>query len=140
MGFRFTILTPEGKVFDQEIDRVLLPTVDGPLMIEPGYTNIIVSLVKAGILKVIVADKPRYFAVFGGAVEVSKDHGCILMSEEINDGYDIDMARAIAARDRNLDLLKEVVKPEEMQMVKAKLAKALVRISTKELSQGKQDF
>ena len=138
MGFPFRLLTPQGIAIQGEANSVDLPTVDGPMTILPGYTNIIASLVKAGVLKVEIDAKPHYFAIFGGVVEMSKDHGCTVCVEEANDGYEIDMARAIAARDRNLDLINNKVDGTDIIKAKAALSKALARISAKELSQGKQ--
>ena len=137
MAISLNLLTPRGVVYKDEVDSILLPTVDGPLGIEPGYTNIIVSLVSAGVLKVDKAGKSRYFAVFGGLCEMTRDHGCVIACEEVNDGYEIDMARAIAARDRNLDLIAKNADLDSVKLAKIKLAKALARIDAKELSLGK---
>lgn len=44
--FRLRILTMGGVVFDGDVLSVLVPTEEGPLLIEPGYTNYIGSLKK----------------------------------------------------------------------------------------------
>ena len=138
MGFPFRLLTPQGIALEGQATSVEVPTVDGPMAILPGYTNIIASLSKAGVLKAEIDGKTRYFAIFGGVVENSHDHGCLVCVEEANDGYEIDMARAIAARDRNLDLIQTKNNSDDVLKARLKLAKALARISAKELSQGKQ--
>ena len=138
MGFPFRLLTPQGIALEGEATSVEVPTVDGPMAILPGYTNIIASLSKAGVLKAEIDGKTRYFAIFGGVVENSRDHGCLVCVEEANDGYEIDMARAIASRDRNLDLIQTKNGSDDVLKARLKLAKALARISAKELSQGKQ--
>ncbi len=134
--FRLKIFTPNGVIFDEDVLSVTVPAEKGPLCIEPGYTNIITSISKAGVLQVNTPEKTRYFAIFGGALDVSKLEGTSIYTEEINDGYAIDLARAIAARDRNLDRIER--RPEGIDIVraKAKLDKALVRISVKQLSEG----
>ena len=134
--FPLRILTPKGIIFDEEVLSLTVPTEKGPLCIEPGYTNIITSISKAGVLLVVTPTQKRYFAIFGGSLDVSKLEGTSIFTEEINDGYEIDMARAIAARDRNQDRLDK--RPEGIDIVraKAKLAKALVRINVKQLSEG----
>ena len=133
---RLRILTPKGIIFDDGVLSVTVPAEKGPLCIEPGYTNIITSISKAGVLQLVTPKQRRFFAIFGGVLDVSKLEGAYLYTEEINDGYEIDMARAIAARDRNLDRIEK--RPEGIDIVraKAKLAKALVRISVKQLSEG----
>ncbi len=134
--FHLRIFTPSGIIFDEDVVSVTVPVEKGPLCIEAGYTNLITSISKAGVLKVVTPTKTRYFAIFGGSLDVSKLEGTFIYTEEINDGYAIDMARAIAARDRNLDRLEK--RPEGIDIVRAriKLNKALVRISVKQLSEG----
>lgn len=127
-----------GTAFEGEALSILVPTTQGPLGIEPGYTNFIGAIAKAGVLKVVTADRTRYFAIFGGVVDVRKGERVDIYSEEVNDGFDIDLARAIAARDRNLDRISKREEGIDIIRAKAKLAKALVRISVKELSEGRQ--
>ena len=134
--FPLRIITPKGIIFDEEVFSATVPTEKGPLCIEAGYTNLITSISKAGVLIVQTPEKKRYYAIFGGSLDVSKLDGTSIFTEEINDGYMIDMARAIAARDRNLDRIEK--RPEGIDIVRAraKLAKALVRINVKQLSEG----
>lgn len=135
-SFPLRIFTPGGIIFDEEVLSITVPTEKGPLCVESGYTNLITSISKAGVLIVQTPQKKRYYAIFGGSLDVSKLDGTSIYTEEINDGYAIDMARAIAARDRNLDRIER--RPEGIDIVraKAKLAKALVRINVKQLSEG----
>ena len=134
--FRLKILTPQGIVFDEDVLSVTVPAEKGPLCIQPGYTNVITSINPAGVLQVVTPKQTRYFAIFGGALDVSKLEGAFIYTEEINDGYAIDMARAIAARDRNLDRIEKRPEGIDILRAKAKLAKALVRINVKQLSEG----
>ncbi len=134
--FRLRILTMGGVVFDGDVLSVLVPTEEGPLLIEPGYTNYIGSLKKAGVLRTITPEKTDFYAVFGGVIDVRKGGIATLYCEEINDGYSIDLARAIAARDRNLDRIEKHEEGIDILRAKAKLAKALIRIDVKHLSEG----
>ena len=137
MGFPFRLLTPQGIALEGEATSVEVPTVDGPMAILPGYTNIIASLSKAGVLKAEIDGKTRYFAIFGGVVENSHDHGCLVCVEEANDGYEIDMARAIASRDRALDRIEKSDPDLDIHRARASLARALARIDVKNLDEGK---
>ena len=130
------ILTPQGIDFDAEVDAFVVPTEKGPLMIEPNYTNLIAALSPSGVLKVVTGKQNLYYAVFGGLLRVNRLTGCEIYTEEINDGYEIDMARAIAARDRNLDLLEKKEPGTDVSLARYKLSKALVRIEAKNLSEG----
>ncbi|MBQ9456973.1 MAG: F0F1 ATP synthase subunit epsilon [Bacilli bacterium] len=130
------ILTPQGVAYDADVDAFVVPTEQGPLMIEPNYTNLIAALSPSGVLRVSKGKQNQYFAIFGGVLRVNRLSGCEIYTEEINDGYEIDMARAIAARDRNLDLIEKKEPDTDIALARFKLAKALTRIETKTLSEG----
>ena len=135
-GFPLKVLTMHGCVYDADALSVLLPTDKGPLLIEVGYTNFIGAIAPAGVLRIQTEKRMEYYAVFGGAVDVKRGKGVTVYCEELNYGEDIDLARAIAARDRNLDRIQ--TRPEGIDLVRAKikLAKALARIDAKRLSEG----
>ncbi|MBQ2494382.1 MAG: hypothetical protein II520_04020, partial [Bacilli bacterium] len=118
---RLTIRSEKGAFFDQEVDYVLLPTERGPLQFQEGCTPSIVRCVEAGVLKVVIQDKPNFFAIFHGLADVRPD-GVHLLVEEVEDGYEIDMARAIARRDRALDIIHNANDSEDVQFARISLA------------------
>lgn len=132
---KLTIRSEKGVFFEQEVDSFLLPAVRGPLLIEKGYTPSIIRCDEAGVLKVIINEKPKYFAIFHGLANVTPT-GAELLVEEIEDGYEIDMARAIARRDRDLDIINNAGDSEDVMFAKISLAKQLARISAKTLDSG----
>ena len=136
--FPLTISAPQGIVYQGEAISLSLPSSKGPLLIQPGYTNIIEGLQNAGVMVVETEKGKEFYAIFGGVVQFSKTSGCYVYSEEINNGYEIDMARAIAARDRNLDRLRSPDKGYDIARAKYKLLKALTRINVKQLSEGQE--
>lgn len=137
-GFPLRVITMNGVVYDDEALSVQVPTDKGPLLIEPGYTNFIGAISPAGVLKIQTTKRNEYYAIFGGVIDVKHGIGVTIYSEEINYGAEIDMARAIASRNRNLDRIDK--KPEGIDLIRAKikLAKALVRIDVKRLSEGEK--
>jgi F-type H+-transporting ATPase subunit epsilon len=60
----------------------------------------------------------------------------MILTEEIEDGGSIDMARAIAARDRAQDLLGSKESAVDIERAKAALNRALTRIDVKSLDEG----
>lgn len=137
-GLRLRILTPQGVAYDNDVESFLVPTEQGPLLIERGYTNLISTLSPAGVLRIDRNGKKAFFAIFGGVLQVNHEKGCSIFTEEIDDGASIDLARAQAARDRNLDRINSKDPNIDINRAKAKLAKALTRINVKTLSQGGQ--
>lgn len=134
--FRLKVLTMHGLVYDDEALSVLLPTEKGPLLLEPGYTNYIGAIAPAGVMRIQSAHGNKFYAIFGGVVDVKRTLGVTVYAEEINYAEEIDLARAVAARDRNLDRIE--TRPEGIDLIRAKvkLAKALARIDAKKLSEG----
>lgn len=131
---RLIVLTPKGVFLDQEVERFLVPSTMGPLEISEGYTPLIASLLESGVLKITMG-KPKYYAIFQGTLKVEEDRAFVMCSE-IEDGYSIDMARAIASRDRALDRIEKREEGIDVKRAKASLARALARISAKSLDEG----
>ena len=134
--FELEIISMKGPVYEGPCLSLSVPTEKGPLVIEPGYTNYIGALSPAGVLKVVTPERTDFYAVFGGVVDVKRNVKVSLFTEEINNGYEIDLARAMAARDRNLDRIEKHEEGIDLIRAKIKLAKALVRIDVKRLSEG----
>jgi len=135
MSFRLLALTPNGVFFDKEVEEAYFPAPEGTMGIFEGYTPICFSLSSAGVIKIMESGKERFYAVFGGAVSVEADKTTIL-SEDIEDGMTIDMARAIAARDRALDLIDGKDPNADVERARAALNRALVRIDAKSSQEG----
>lgn len=132
---RLLILTPKSVFLDKDVERFLVPSTKGPLEISGGYTPIIVGLAPCGVLKVTMG-KPKYYAIFNGTLKVEHDRAFIL-AESVEDGYGIDMARAIASRDRALDRIEKSDPDLDIHRARASLARALARIDVKNLDEGK---
>jgi F-type H+-transporting ATPase subunit epsilon len=130
MSFRFTVLTPKGVLLDEDVDSVYFPTTQGPLGVLSGHTPYVAVLSPSGVMKVMSEGKEKYYAVFGGAIEI-KPEKTILLSEEVEDGETIDMARAISARDRALDRINGHDPNSDVELAKAALERALTRIDVK---------
>ena len=131
---RLIILTPHGVFLDKEVERFVVPSTKGPLEISGGYTPIIAALDECGVMKITMG-KPKYYALFQGTLKV-EDGRAFVMCNEIEDGYSIDMARAIASRDRALDRIERNEEGLDVKRAKASLARALARISVKTLDEG----
>ncbi|OPZ33396.1 MAG: ATP synthase epsilon chain [Tenericutes bacterium ADurb.BinA155] len=135
MSFRLLALTPKGIFFDKNVEEAYIPTPNGPLGIFPNYTRARFALAPSGVLKVKESGKEKYYAIFGGVVRVDSNQTMIL-TEEIEDGLSIDMARAIAARDRAQDLLSNKEMGADIDRARAALNRALTRIDVKSLDEG----
>lgn len=135
MSFRLLALTPSGVFFDKEVEEAYFPAPEGPMGIFEGYTPICFSLEPEGVMRIKENGKDRFYAVFGGVVSVTSSK-TTLLTEDIEDGMTIDMARAIAARDRALDLIGGKDPNADVGRARAALNRALVRINAKTSDEG----
>lgn len=128
--FNLTIFTPNGKKYDQDVEFVQVHTQEAYLGILPNHADLI-SDVMVSKLTVRVNGVDEDFAVGEGVLNV-KDGNLKLVVDSLERSSEIDLERAMAAKQRALDRLSgALVDFEELDIVRAKaaLVRALNRIN-----------
>jgi len=69
MNIKFKIATPEKVVYENEIEQVSVPTMDGEITILPNHIPL-VSVLKAGELRIKDKNGEQIMAVSGGFLEM----------------------------------------------------------------------
>ena len=130
------IVSPERKAFEDEVDMVVVPGIDGELGILPHHTRLI-SALGIGELKIKKGGTETLMFISGGFVEVRPDK-VIIMADLAEHSDEIDEARAVEARRRAEAELGEVKDPVDIARVRAALQTALMRerIATRRRSRG----
>ncbi len=82
MSLTLEIVTPDAKVYSEQIDHVVIPTANGKIDVLPHHVPIIDKLV-AGDLKVEKNGITEFLAVSSGFVEIYSDKVSILTDEAI---------------------------------------------------------
>lgn len=125
------IVTPERKVYAQEVNMVIVKGVDGELGILPNHIPFVTPLKIAPVI-VRREKESDTIAVNGGFIEVRKDK-VIILAETAELPEDIDIERAQAAKERAEQRLSS--KSDELDFRRAEIAlqKAINRINTKNL-------
>lgn len=82
MPLLLEIVTPDAKVYSEEVDHVVVPTANGKIDVLPNHIPIIDKLV-AGDLKVEKNGSQEYLAVSSGFVEVYSNKVSILTDEAL---------------------------------------------------------
>ena len=91
---KLEIVTPEKKVFDDDVESVTVPTASGEAGIFPNHAPL-VSALKPGILSYAQKGGAEKMAVSGGFIEVSANKVSVLAdSAETFDGVDVDAVRS----------------------------------------------
>lgn len=125
-GQRLEIVTPQRKVFSEDVDFLVAPGSDGELGILPNHTPLITAL-NIGIMRVEQEGKKFKVVVSGGFMEVRNNKVTVLATAaERTD--EIDVARAEAARKRAEDRLASKVPDLDTLRAELALRRALMRI------------
>jgi F-type H+-transporting ATPase subunit epsilon len=128
---KLEIVTPEAKVFSQDVEMVFVPGVDGELGILPMHIPLM-TMIKPGELRVSNNGQDTYVAVGEGFVEVTAETVTVLTDMAVEE-HAIDEAAAEAAVKRAQEALKHSanIGDEEVASVEASLQKSLAQLHVK---------
>ena len=133
--FELSIITPEGVRYENEVERVVVPTKSGEITILKKHTPLVSSL-RPGVLTVGQENGERHLlAVSGGLVEVRASGRVIILADTAERAEDIDLERAKEARKRAEEFMEreDIMRDEEHAILLANLQKELARIRASEL-------
>ena len=120
------IITHERIVFDNEVDELVVQTTSGQIGVLKDHIPITTPL-EIGVTKAKIGEKFKYFATMGGVFQF-KDNNAVILTAVCEDGSDIDIARANAAKERAEARLAEQKAELDTQRAQAALARALARL------------
>ncbi|OZS77713.1 F0F1 ATP synthase subunit epsilon [Tetzosporium hominis] len=124
------IVTPDGPVYDAQVDMVIAKTVTGEVGILPGHIPMVAPL-EIGAVKLKRDGKVEYVAITGGFVEVRPQQVSILTpSAELAES--IDTARAKEALRRAEERLQSKQDNVDFKRAELALQRAMNRINVKE--------
>ncbi|NOL48788.1 F0F1 ATP synthase subunit epsilon [Pelistega europaea] len=115
------VVSQEESIYSGEAKMVVLPGESGELGILPGHTPLI-SRIRPGQVKIVREDgSEEYVFVAGGLLEVQPKAVTVLSDTAIR-AADLDEARALAAREKAEESLRNAKTKEEIAVVEAELA------------------
>jgi F-type H+-transporting ATPase subunit epsilon len=128
---KLEIVTPEKKVYSDEVDQVSLPTPAGEITVLPHHLPIITQ-VKTGELKVKKGEKFSYLVTGDGFVEVT-GQTISVMTDLAEWSDEIDEKSVEEARKRAEEALKQkhTLTNEQFAQTAAALEKALASLKVK---------
>ncbi len=126
---KLEIVTPEAKVFSDDVDMVTLTGSEGEMGILPQHMPLMTQLV-AGEIVVNQGKETFFLAVGDGFVQVTSDRVSILTDMAIS-AENIDEAKAEEARRRAEGRLAEKISDEEAARIQAALAHATAQLKVK---------
>jgi F-type H+-transporting ATPase subunit epsilon len=127
------VVTPTGPVISEDVDIVTAPGFGGEFGVLANHAPFL-STVKIGSLSYTKDKHTKYLMVSGGFTEVSNNKITFLV-ESAEFGNDIDVDRAIKAKERAEKRLAQAIQQSEKinrARAEAALQRALARISAAE--------
>ncbi|MDR7078599.1 F-type H+-transporting ATPase subunit epsilon [Neobacillus niacini] len=132
---KVSVVTPNGPVYESEVEMVSTKAQSGELGILPGHIPLVAPLAIGVVrLKKPGSKEQDFVAVSGGFLEVRPDQVTIL-AQSAEKAEDIDVERALRAKERAEQRMKEQ-KVEDIDFRRAELAlqRAVNRLA---VTQGK---
>lgn len=126
---KLEIVTPEAKVYSEDVDMVTLPGVEGEMGIFPMHVPLMTQLA-SGEVGVRKGNQDYFLAVGDGFVEITGEKVSILTDMAIK-AESIDEAKAEEARKRAEARLAEKLDDEEVAATKAALDRSLAQLKVK---------
>ena len=124
--FSLKIVTPDGSVFDGQVEEVVVRTTSGDLGIQAGHISCVAPL-GMGLATIIVDGVKRYAACIGGMVSVLNSQVRIVATT-FEWADQIDIGRAEASEQKAQKILADKSASEaDLRMAEARLKRALVR-------------
>jgi len=126
---KLEIVTPEAKIYSDDVDMVTLTGSEGEMGILPKHVPLMTQLC-AGEIVAQKGPDTIFLAVGDGFVQVTGDRVAILTDMAIN-ADNIDEAMAIDAQKRAEARLAEKISDAELVAVRAALAHAAAQLKVK---------
>jgi len=125
------VITPERKVYEEDVDMVVAPASEGYVGILPHHAPLFTTL-GPGEFKVKRGGVEEVLAVFGGFMDVRGDR-VVVLTDAAEHAEEIDAGRAQEARDRAQQTLAAgPASAADEQRARAELQRALVRLRVSE--------
>jgi F-type H+-transporting ATPase subunit epsilon len=131
MPLHLEVITPERKVYEDDVDMVVAPASEGYVGILPHHIPLFTTL-GPGEFKVKKGGVEEVLAVFGGFMDVRGDR-VIVLTDAAEPAEEIDTNRAQEARERAQQVLAAgPASAADEQRARAELQRALVRLRVSE--------
>lgn len=99
------IITPEKVVFSDNIEELIVPTVNGEIAILPHHVNLLTQL-EPGEMTIKSNGKTQHLAVTGGFLQIANNKISLLADYAVR-SEEIDAKKALEARERAEKKMKE---------------------------------
>ncbi len=118
---KFKIVTPEKVIYENEVLQVTIPTMNGEITVLPNHIPL-VSVLKAGELKIKDNAGEHHLAVSGGFLEVRGNNEIVILADHAERVADIDIAKAEEAKQRAEEQMKDIKNVQDVDYARLQAA------------------
>lgn len=134
MTYHLQIVTPDGRYFDGQAERLIVPTMDGQVAILARHINY-VTVLGMGLAKIVTEEGERYAACIGGMLAVTNgDVKVVATTFEWANQIDVERARASLEKAEALLAQPDLDKQTKL-VAQARQKRAQVRLSAAKRAQ-----
>ena len=126
---KLEIVTPEEKIYSEDVEMVTLPGSEGELGVYPNHVPVLTAL-KPGELRIVKGGKQSAMAIGEGFVEIKAD-GISILTDMALQSQQIDLEAAEKAVASAQAAMKEDHTAEEVAAIQGSLQKALAQMHVK---------
>jgi F-type H+-transporting ATPase subunit epsilon len=126
---RLEIVTPEAKVYSEDVEMVTLPAAEGEMGVYPQHVPLLTQIVPGEIIA-RKEGQDILLAVGEGFVEITAEHVSVMTDMAIG-ADNIDEAQAEEARRKAEVRLGQQISDEEAAIVNAALAHSMAQLKVK---------
>lgn len=127
---KVSVVTPNGPVYDAEVEMISTKAQSGELGILPGHIPMVAPL-EIGAVRLKNGGKTEYVAVNGGFLEV-RPTAVTILAQSAEQAESIDVARAQAAKARAEKRLQDRQDNADAKRAELALKRAINRIAVAE--------
>ena len=132
---KLVIVTPEGSIFDGNVDAVYLPGAEGEIGVLPNHTAVM-ELMSAGELRIVQGGKDTFLAIGSGFADITQEEVSV-MTEGAVDAAEIDEQVTQEAIDRAQAALRDdTISSEDAEEMQALLTRSLAQLDVKRRRRG----
>jgi F-type H+-transporting ATPase subunit epsilon len=124
--FELSILSPEGQIFAETVDEVLLPTDKGEIAVLANHTPLF-SKLSQGTVTIKKNGKVNVIAILGGFLEIKKGLVTVLSDYAIK-AENIEIAKANEAKKRAEEYINNKQSTADLIMAEKELQKSLLEL------------
>lgn len=137
MNLVLQIITPEKIVYNDEIDEITAPTINGEIGVLPNHVGLLTQTVP-GELIIKKGNIIQSIAITEGFLEIKSNQISILVNYAIR-AENINIAQVEEAKKRAENLMSEKISEKDFRIAEGELRKAILelKVATKHKSRYK---